>query len=76
MGLLPTFYAHWRLNAVVRSWRKLDKICKSLLSFSSKYSTADHKEKLMSCFEKTRQALDEVIKDYENNVLAELKKRV
>lgn len=76
MGLLPTFYAHWRLNAVLRSWKTVNKICAKLLAFSSKYATDTHRVALIESFEVLRRHLDLVLKDYEDAVLAELKERL
>lgn len=76
MKLFPTFFAHWKLHAMIRSWQKAEKILDKVSSFIAQYATEEENMLINSKVNALREAFDEITTKYENKIIADLKERV
>lgn len=76
MGIFPTFYAHWRLNAMIRLWRKSTKLFNRINSYMHTYATDEQKDAFGAAMAKLNAVMEEVQQSVEDEIIAEIKERV
>jgi hypothetical protein len=76
MGLLPTFYAHWRLNRMLRVWRKSRKLVKAMLAYSASHAPDNMKVAFHSAVKNLDDIMAEIEESVESDIISELKERI
>lgn len=76
MGIFSTLYAHYRLNAMVRTWRKAAKVMDRLESFILTHADEKLRMEFAEAQTKLDAVMEKVITDVEDKTISELKERV
>jgi hypothetical protein len=73
MGILQTIYAHWKLNRMIRTWRKSRRLISKLDSFIKRNATAEELEAFKGALTNVDDLLSGMEENIENEIISELK---
>lgn len=75
-SLFPTIYAHVRLHAMLRAWRKATGLMDKLETFILKHASEQLRAEFTKAEENLESVMDKVIKEVEDKTISELKERL